>query len=331
MSDRMWEWLDGFPQQVSRAAEMSQNWDLALDPPANIAFLGIGGSAIGADLVCNLYRAELSRPAAVARGEAPPAWLGPDSLAVATSYSGETRETLAAFTRALDRGARGICISSGGTLMKLAWDRDLPRLQIPAGMAPRAALGYTSFPLIRVLQAAGAIPGQALELDNLLRPLNSLRLEWGNPDGPGAGVGRRLLRRLPIIVGLGFTSVAVRRCQAQLAENAKAMSVPFEVPEALHNLVETLDAAYLETFRPVALYLEDMEASEADKKVMKAVRETFQQAGVEGIPILTQGKTPLERLFTLIHKVDWISWHLAALKGVDPVAIPNIMGLKGKL
>ncbi len=332
MPDQMWEWLEGFPEQVRHAAELARGWNLsALNPPEQVIFLGIGGSAIGADLVCSAYRSECARPVFVLRGEEVPGWINASSLIVAVSYSGETRETLAAFQRGIEQKAQGVCISSGGTLEQLAQKRGLPHLRIPGGMAPRAALGYTSLPLIQVLQAAQIISSNSLEMENLVKGLVSVRAEWGDPAGPAAGVARRLLRRLPLIVGTGLTAAIARRFQAQLAENAKAIAVLFELPEALHNLVETLDAYYLDTFRPMAIYLEDTEAASQTKLMLKKVREHFQHGGVEGIHLLSQGSTTLARLFSLIHKTDWVSYHLAKLKGVDPVAIPIIKAIKEQL
>jgi glucose/mannose-6-phosphate isomerase len=328
----MWKWLEDFPRQVKHAADIAESWDLSsVAKPSSIAFLGIGGSAIGAYLVCNLYRTELRIPTAVVRGEAIPAWIGPGTLAVAVSYSGETRETLTAFRMALEAGAEGVAISSGGTLMKLADEKGLPHLVIPSGYAPRAALGYSSLPLVRILQAAGAVGSESAEAASLVRLLESLQVEWSDLAGAGAGVGRRLLRRLPMIVGIGLSSAVARRFQAQLAENAKVLSVIFDVPEALHNLIETLDVAYLESSHPIAVFLDDLDAPERERQMMKAVRDAFSKAGIEGIPILSQGETPLERMFSLIYKCDWISYHLAKMRGVDPVAIPIITEIKTSL
>ena len=329
MPDQMWQWLDDFPRQMQRAAQLGENWDLSdLNQPQGIAFLGIGGSAIGATLICDLYREELSCPVAVSRGDQSPSWLQDGCLAVAISYSGETRETLTAFRRALSRGAQGASLSSGGSLARLAEEGKLPHLLIPAGMAPRAALGYTSLPLIFLLQKLGVIPVRDLDLDPLIRQLELLRVEWGDSTGTGVGAARRLLKRLPLIVGAGLTAGAARRLQAQLAENAKVISVCFEVPEALHNLIETLDPHAIEHFRPIAVYLEDPDAAETERILLKQVREAFQEAGIEGLPIHAEGETALSRLYTLIHKLDWISYHLAKLRAVDPVAIPTITSIK---
>jgi len=335
MKDAMWRWLDEFPAQFEQALELAANWDLSeVRPAENVTLLGIGGSAIGADLICGLYRNEFSRPVLVVRGEDPPAYLTSASWVVAVSYSGDTRETLTALEKALNRGARAVCISSGGALLKLAVEKRLPFLRIPAGMAPRAALGFTSLPLVAILKKAAVLNGEAMseaEIHETQQLLVTLRTEWSDPMGPGVGVARRLLRRLPMLAASKTLHFAARRFQAQFAENAKALAVVLEMPEALHNLIETLDTSYLDTFRPIGVYLEDAEADAATRRQMQKVRECFQTAGVEGLPLVAQGKWPLARLFGLVHKCDWISYHLAGLKGVDPVAIPTITKIKESL
>ncbi len=331
MPDQMWQWLDDFPNQVKHAAALGQNWKLeGIDQPDGIAFLGIGGSAIGATLIQNLYSGAMRCPVVVQRGDRPPSWLKPGCVAVAISYSGETKETLTACKSALDMGAQGITISSGGTLAKLAEQKNLPHLIIPSGMEPRAALGYSSIPLIYLLQKIGAIPSDDLPVASLVKILESLRVEWGDSVGTAAGIARRLMKRLPIIVGGGIHADVARRFQAQLAENAKALAVTFEIPEALHNLVEILGTQEIESFRPIAIYLDDSDNPEYLISLQRHVRTAFQEAGVEGIVIPAQGKAPIERLYSLIHKIDWVSYHLAKLRGVNPAKIPVITSIKLK-
>jgi glucose/mannose-6-phosphate isomerase len=332
MPDRMLSWLEDFPRQMVHAVGLAESWNFSLPAvPSSITFLGIGGSAIGADLICNLVRGELKIPTTVVRGEDTPAWFGPGALAVAVSYSGETRETLTAFSKALEAGAYGIAISSGGTLMRWCDEKGIPHLLIPSGMAPRAALGYSSFPLLKILQTTGAWPGNSPNKESLSRMLESLRIEWNETAGPGGGIGRRLLRRFPVIVGIGLSAAVAKRFQSQLAENAKALAVVFEIPEALHNLVETLDVSYLEALRPIAVYLDDIDAPPRERQMLKTVREAFQKTGLEGIPLLSQGDNHIERMYSLIYKSDWISYHLAKLRGVDPVEIPVITQIKSSL
>lgn len=335
MPELMAQWLDQFPAQIHRAYELAEHWEIgAVRTPRSITFLGMGGSAIGADLSCGLYGGDFTLVVQVVRGERIPRWIGADDLVVAVSYSGETWETLAAFRTALSQGAQGLAVSSGGALKTLAEENGVPHLLIPGGIAPRAALGYTTIPLLKVLRITGALPNAVRyeeEIPALVKQLELLRVDWGDPAGAACGVARRMLRRLPLIAGGGLTAGAGRRFQAQLAENAKVLSVVFELPEALHNLVETLDVSSIDPFRPIAVYLEDPEADAEVRRMLKALRDAFSQSGIEGIPIPAQGKTPLTRLFTLIHKTDWVSYHLAQLKGVDAAEIPIIASIKRKL
>ncbi|MFH1735287.1 MAG: SIS domain-containing protein [bacterium] len=329
MHDQMWTWLNEFPQQMKHAAELGATWDAGLsNPPRAVVFLGIGGSAIGAATVTELFAQYFSCPVFVHRGVSPPAWVGEDCLAVAVSYSGNTSETLEAFQQTLDAGADGASISSGGKLAELAAARAIPHLMIPGGIMPRAALGYTSIPLIYLLQSAGAMKSAELPVQKLVAELTRLRADWSDRSGAGMGIARRILRRFPIVVGAGLTNSAARRFQAQLAENSKVLAQTFEIPEAMHNVIETLDLAALEPLRPIAVYLEDPQTPEELRILMSLARRSFQNAGVEGVILQTEGTEDLIRLYSLIHKLDWVSYHLAALRNVDPVGIPLIMGLK---
>jgi glucose/mannose-6-phosphate isomerase len=328
MSNQMLQWLEGFPGQIKHAAELGEGWKIeGIDKPSGVAFLGIGGSAIGATLVCDLFADWFTCPVAVQRGDTPPSWSEPGTLAVAISYSGETKETLASFQKALDQGAQCATISSGGTLAQYAEDHNQNHLIIPSGMAPRAALGYTSIPLIYLLREVGAISADLPDFEALVL-LETVGLEWRDVTGPGVGIAQRLKRQLPIIVGGGLTAGIARRFQAQLAENSKALSLTFEIPEALHNLIETIGRQDIEAFRPIAVLLDDPDGSYEIRRLMNLTRETFQEAGIETVVIPTQGDSPIERIYSLVHKTDWISYHLAKIRGVDPVAIPMIKSLK---
>ncbi len=330
MPDPMRQWLHDFPEQVERAAETAVGWDLSsVTDPKGVVFLGIGGSAVGATLISELYREQLALPVVVSRGSQPPGWLGKGWLAVAISYSGNTEETLEAYARAQAAGAALVSISSGGELAERAGDR--AHLMIPGGFAPRAALGYTSIPLIFLLQKVNALRNVNPDIEGLVRALKTLRVDWGDPGGAGMGIARRLFKRFPIIVGCGLTAAVARRFQAQLAENAKALSLTFEVPEALHNLLESVETRTLEPLRPVAVLLEDPEAPRRSRDYLRLCRQAFQQAGVECVSIPARGGDDLVKLYSLVHKVDWISYHLAKLKGTDPVAIPLIQGAKEAL
>lgn len=328
----MWQWLNDFPNQVKQANEIGESWDLSrIRMPNQVAFFGIGGSAIGATLVSTLYREQLNCPVSVCRGNQLPGWIDKRTLVVAVSYSGDTQETTTAFRRALEKGAQGVSLSSGGSLAAIAKELRIPHCAIPGGMAPRAALGYTSLPLIHLLRKIGAIPPQPdPEINNLVALLESLRSRWNDASGPGAGDAQMLIGRFPIIIGGGLTAPIALRFQAQLAENAKTLSLLFEIPEALHNLVETLSEKDIGFLKPIILELDDSLTTDPLHSLNLILRDFALQENFKHIRLFTEGDTPLERLYSLIYKTDWISYFLAKAKDVDPVAIPNITSVKKK-
>jgi glucose/mannose-6-phosphate isomerase len=122
--------------------------------PTGLVVCGMGGSAIGADLVVACLPG-LDVPAAVVRGYELPAWVGPETLVIAASYSGQTEETLACTAAALQRGCRPVCVASGGSLAAVAEQNGLPLVRVPGGGQPRASVGYLAMPLLAALEAAG--------------------------------------------------------------------------------------------------------------------------------------------------------------------------------
>ena len=111
--------------------------------PAAVVMAGMGGSAMGGELLRALVAADCPVPITRVRGFGVPAWAGPGTLVVCTSYSGDTAETLACARQAHAQGAALLAVASGGELARLAEEWDFPlRASVPGGMQPRAALGY---------------------------------------------------------------------------------------------------------------------------------------------------------------------------------------------
>ena len=115
--------------------------------PNNIIITGMGGSAIGGDLLKDWAKDKIQVPIEVNREYHLPAYANEKTLVLITSYSGDTEETLSAFLDAIKRKCMIYCISSGGALLENAERINIPYLQVPAGMPPRAALPYMLMPL----------------------------------------------------------------------------------------------------------------------------------------------------------------------------------------
>ncbi|MFQ5896154.1 MAG: SIS domain-containing protein, partial [Nitrospinota bacterium] len=192
-----------------------------------VVVVGMGGSAIGGDLLASYLSPELRLPLLVERGPRLPAYVGADSLVVAISYSGETEETLTAFGEALRRGARSLAVASGGRLLRRARSGGVPALALPGGAAPRAALGHLFSSVLVALSRMGLLPSQRGPLEEAASVLRAGNAEF-SPDAsskrnPTLALARRLAGRVPVVYGTHRgTDAVARRWRCQFHENAKS-------------------------------------------------------------------------------------------------------------
>ena len=212
-----------------------------LPSPTGVVVAGMGGSAIGGDLVLAAQLA-LPVPAAVVRGYELPAWVGPSTLVVAVSYSGNTEETLACVEAALARGCTPLCVASGGRLAALAAERGLPLVTVPPGLQPRAAVGYLAMPLLAALERLELVPSAEKDVEEAAAVVREMTALLAPTEDEGCNLAKDLARRLhghvPLVYGAGLSAPAARRWKTQLNENAKAMAFWAELPELDHNEIE---------------------------------------------------------------------------------------------
>ena len=139
----MYEAVRSFPELLREGRKRALQAETRGWPGTSIngvVVAGMGGSAIGGDILSALAANHATVPIAVSRSYSLPAWVGPDTAVVTSSYSGNTEETLAAFDDACARGARVLAISTGGKLAAKAEEKDIPLIHLPSGIQPRAAL-----------------------------------------------------------------------------------------------------------------------------------------------------------------------------------------------
>ena len=148
----MGDFVEGFPAQVEEAWRIGNEAEVPPVGADNVIIQGMGGSAIGGDLLRALYAEHLKVPTVVVRDYALPGFAGPRTLYIASSYSGNTEETLAGYAAARRIGCKIICVASGGELAAMAARDGTALISIPAlDIQPRAALGYSFFPLLALL------------------------------------------------------------------------------------------------------------------------------------------------------------------------------------
>lgn len=300
-----------------------------------VAVLGMGGSAIGGDLVRGIWSDRLRVPLEVVRGYDLPAWVGPDTLVVASSYSGATEETISAFGQAVERHSPVAIISTGGTLLDVARRASLPHLSFPGGGQPRAAVGYAITLLAGLLERAGFL---VLDDDEVAKAATTADAavaayapEVPTADNAAKQLAWTLVDRIPVIEAGGFLAPVARRWKTQINENSKSLAAYEELPEATHNAVVGYPQPDAVRDHQLVVFL----GSDIDhpRNALRASlsRELLDASGINHQVVAAAGPSRFARALDAIVLGDFTSVYLAGLYGIDPTPVDAISELKQAL
>jgi len=331
--------LREFPEQIITGRELARGIfldSIDIDRVKNIVVCGMGGSAIGGDLVKSYAIDILHVPMIINRDYTLPAFVNEDSLVIGSSYSGNTEETLESFAEAGNRRAQRIVITTGGKIAKIAEAENLPIIMIPGGLPPRAALGYSFSPMLTLFEELGLIPDQSAEIEETYNSLQigiqEFDLTSPTSENTAKALAFALFKKLPLVYSdsFHFDSVAVR-FRGQINENSKQLAYSALLPENNHNeLVGWNRVDYLKDVL-IAIWLKDAETHKRVDFRMDFMAEVMDELGVESIIIESVGESLLARMFSLIQLGDWASYYLAILNEVDPLPVKIIDRLKSEL
>ena len=297
---------------------------------SGVICLGMGGSGASGRFLKSLADAEGGLPFVVWSDYALPSWWGPDWLVLATSYSGDTEETLDGVREALESGGTVIGVSSGGQLAEmLEASDDCALLQVPGGQAPRSAFGHIFGTQLAACWALGLLPSpSADEISWMLGRLweSTSRADLIGGDGMSETMARSMLNREIGIASPSELAPAGYRFACQINENSDGFANSSEVPEMNHN--EIVAWASDGTSRAlVALTCEGMHPRTHAR--MAWMLDNIESEVVWRIEC--EGESLLERLLYAAHVTDWISIALAVDKGVTPSEMAAIDSLKAHL
>ena len=328
--------LTGFAEQIRDALRRAQETELP-HPKAEIrqvVVAGMGGSAIGGDIVrCYGYNL-LPVPLQVVRFYDLPAFVGPHTLVFASSYSGQTEETLSAYRQAVEKGAQVVAITSGGALGADAADRGFPVISIPAGYPPRTALGYLTFPMLVTLQRLGLLPDVSRDIEETIGLVEGLieRYRPNTSDNEAIRLAEQLLGKLPLVYASVVPMEAVAmRWKGQFSENSKMLAWANTFPELNHNEIVGWGQNRDLQSRIQVIYLRDRLDHQRVQLRMDITSEILVSLGQRVLSVDTTGTSVLARMFSLIVLGDFVSYYLAILNRVDPTPIENIDLLKKRM
>ncbi|HWP83033.1 MAG TPA: bifunctional phosphoglucose/phosphomannose isomerase [Bacteroidota bacterium] len=333
----MYSWILNFPSQIEEALRIGKSATIKLNTKGirNIVLTGLGGSAIGGDLLRSYLQRELAIPFIVNRHYVLPDFVDRNTLVVVSSYSGNTEETISAHKDAIRRKAKILCISTGGETARIAKKLKQPWIKIPSGFSPRAALGYSFIPLLTTFSSLKLVRNKDGEIREAVRLLKPKSATFGNvslEDNPPLRLAERIQGKVPIVYSATDHYDAVNlRWRGQIAENAKQLAFGHVLPEMNHNelvgwnrLPELMKQSYVIFLRDRRTHPRVAIREEITKQVIS------QYAG--GVSeVWSEGRSLLARMLYLVHFGDWVSYYLAILNGEDPTPVKVIDYLKGEL
>lgn len=330
--------IDGLPDQLLAAWQLGQTMPLPdVKELTSVVVSGMGGSAIGADLVAAAVASTCSVPVIVHRDYGLPAFArGRTSLVIASSHSGNTEETLDSFEAARQLDCTLVAITTGGELARRAGEKDIPVWTFEHAGQPRAAVGFSFGLLLALFARLKLIPDPAKELTGAVAAMKATQqgLHANIPavQNPAKRFAGELMGRWVTVFGSGLLAPVARRIKCQINEIAKSAANFEYLPEADHNtLAGTLHPEEVMMPHTMSLFLRAPSDHPRNRKRLELTKQAFMLDGLNTDFMDASGDTPLAHMWTLILFGDYMAYYLAMAYGVDPTPIQALVDFKAAM
>ncbi len=329
--------IDDLPGQLQRAWELGSRQELpAWSSIQRVVIAGMGGSAIGADLLVAYAARACQVPLIVHRNYDLPAWArGPETLLITSSHSGNTEETLTAYQAGLERGCHILAICTGGKLAAAALQAGIPVWTFDHQGQPRAAVGYSFGLLLAAFSRLSLLPDPQEELTSALSAMRqqqtNLRADIPVGRNSAKRLAGQLIGRWVAVFGADILEPVARRWKGQMSELAKAWAQFEFLPEADHNTLAGTQQPETALSNLVALFLQAPSCQPRNLLRSDLTRRAFMLEGISTDAINASGDTPLAHQWTTLLYGDYVAYYLAMAYGIDPTPIAALVGFKQQL
>jgi glucose/mannose-6-phosphate isomerase len=333
MFKAIWE----FPENLINALELGNSIKLKnnYNNINNIVIAGMGGSAIGGDVLSVLEANNLNIPVVVCRGYSLPKWVDNSTLVICSSYSGNTEETLAALDDAIRKKAQICGITTGGLIGDKIKELGYDLVMIPSGLQPRAALAFSFVPMTKLIEKIGLInPGINIWLHDTAEKLKKKRELYSIEETQNSvyGLAKKIYKKIPILYADNSTlSVVALRMKGQICENAKMLAYHNDLPELNHNEIVGWENNSGITKDFFVLWLKDEQDNNRVKLRQEITSTILSEKKIDQAIISIEGDTFEYRFLNMINYGDWLSYWCAILHNTDPSPVVKIARLKNEL
>jgi len=323
--------------KIPEKVKVSEKIAIQYKRPQHIIVAGMGGSAIGGEILKDWLKDRFPISIDVCRDYVLPAYANRDTLVFAVSYSGNTEETLSAFLDAVKRGCMTVTVTSGGYLLYLSEKMHIPNLTIPmiVGCPPRAAIAYLFFPLPIILEKMGILSNVGEEIEEAIEVLEKLSRENApqtpTKNNPAKRLAIELEDTIPVVYGFRQYAAIAQRLKAQFNENTKILSKQEVFPELNHNEVMGWEAPEALTKQFSTILLRDRDEPPEIRHRIEATRLLALNKTQKVLEIHAEGEGKLAKMLSAMYVGDLASVYLAILRGTDPMPVETITKIKKEM
>jgi len=319
--------IEKFPAQLKEAVEIAHNAKLSpvKDSISKVVICGLGGSGIGGTLAKEILFDEATVPIEVLKSYSLPSYVDKHTLVICSSYSGNTEETLEAYSIAQSKKAKIVCVTSGGKLLESAKKDGNDFIIVTGGMPPRACLGYSLTQLFHILSHYQLAPQKMVDISATAEILEK---EQEKIIGEAHHIVKKLHNKMPVIYSSALHEGIAIRLRQQFNENAKILCWHHVIPEMNHNEL----VGWSHEYPDIAVILfRDKDENPRNLLRMDFCRKVFDKYAAEIIEIPSKGTSVIEKKLYWIHLGDWVSYLLSEQRNVDAMDIKVIDSLKQEL
>lgn len=300
-----------------------------------VVVAGMGGSALAAGLVQTWLAKELNVPFEIVRGYDLPNYVDNTTLVIASSYSGNTEETISCLEQARAKGAQIGILASGGKMLEMATGEGIAHVAVPSGFQPRMSTLYMLRGLIALLVEFGIVAASAQqEIADSAAWLKEETAGWVSSVSTDQNEAKQYallaVGKTPVIYGGALTAPLAYKWKISWNENAKNTAFCNQYPEFNHN--EFMGWASHPVEKPFVVF--DLISSLEHPQILKRFEisdRLLSGKRPKATVVNLRGDTILKQLLWGCILADFTSIYVAILNGVDPTPVDLIERLKKEL
>lgn len=314
---------------IARLADHVRNgWratrDLQLpwQQPTAVAILGVGGSGVGPDLARGIFADRVRVPVEVLGGFELPAWVGPDTLVIASSHSGDTVETLRQLEVALARRCPVVAMTGGGALRRVSEAAHLPLALMPGEAPTRATLGWSLAMTAGILERAGVLELGEDEVEAAVRAAEAADARFApavpTAQNPAKQLAWSLVDRYVVVVAGDFLAPVARRWKMQLNLNAKTAATWEGLPEATHATVVGFEQPESLRDHLAVVMLGSTITHPSTQHGSQLIGDLVEAGRIWHTTVALEGEDRFGQALAAVVQGDYVSVYLAFMYAVDP-------------